>query len=246
MLDLFCISFVLYIKLHANNNNIKMSGGVVPSKSTVYISNLPFSLTNNDIHQLLQSYGKIVKVTVMKDKITRRSRGVAFVLFLTPEDAITCAKNLNNTEIGGRTVRSSIAVDNGRSTEFIRRRDYPDKSQCYECGEEGHLSYNCKNNTLGPRNPPLKKIRIRKKHKINNHNINDFNKNSDNESAEDNWDEEVETLSAAIALEQRQKELENNQKLRNKGYEEENRSVKKSGKRYKKNQYFSDEEDFSE
>lgn len=63
------------------------------------------------------------------------------------------------------------------------------------------MSYNCKNNTLGPRNPPLKKIRIRKKHKINNHNINDFNKNSDNESAEDNWDEEVETLSAAIALE---------------------------------------------
>lgn len=62
------------------------------------------------------------------------------------------------------------------------------------------MSYNCKNNTLGPRNPPLKKIRIRKKHKINNHNINDF-KNSDNESAEDNWDEEVETLSAAIALE---------------------------------------------
>lgn len=41
----------------------------------------------------------VYRVTVMKDKITRRSRGVAFVLFLTPEDAITCAKNLNNTEV---------------------------------------------------------------------------------------------------------------------------------------------------
>ncbi|CAK9828186.1 Zinc finger CCHC-type and RNA-binding motif-containing protein 1 [Anthophora retusa] len=224
-----------------------MSGGVVPSKSTVYISNLPFSLTNNDIHQLLQSYGKIVKVTVMKDKITRRSRGVAFVLFLTPEDALSCAKNLNNTEIGGRTVKSSIAVDNGRSTEFIRRRDYPDKSQCYECGEEGHLSYNCRNNTLGPRNPPLKKIRIKRKNKFNNsHHTNDFNTNSDDELGDDNWDEEVETLSAAIALEQRQKELENNQRLGSKGYEEESRPTLKSGKRYKKNQYFSDEEDFSE
>lgn len=104
--------------------------------------------------------------------------------------------------IGGRTVKSSIAVDNGRSTEFIRRRDYPDKSQCYECGEEGHLSYNCRNNTLGPRNPPLKKIRVRKKHKSNNsQGTSDFNGNSDDELVDDNWEEEVETLSAAIALE---------------------------------------------
>lgn len=35
----------------------------------------------------------------MKDKMTRRSRGVAFVLFLTPEDAFSCAKGLNNTEV---------------------------------------------------------------------------------------------------------------------------------------------------
>ena len=62
-------------------------------------------------------------------------------------------------------MRSSIAVDNGRSTEFIRRRDYPDKSQCYECGEEGHLSYQCEKNTLGVRTPPPKKVRIRNKNK---------------------------------------------------------------------------------
>ncbi|XP_076648902.1 zinc finger CCHC-type and RNA-binding motif-containing protein 1 isoform X1 [Halictus rubicundus] len=224
-----------------------MSGGVVPSRSTVYISNLPFSLTNNDIHQLLQTYGKIVKVTVMKDKFSRRSRGVAFVLFLNSEDALACAKGLNNTEIGGRTVKSSIAVDNGRSTEFIRRRDYPDKSQCYECGEEGHLSYNCRNNTLGPRNPPVKKIRIRKKHKTSNsQQSSDCNKNSDDELVEENWEDEVETLSAAIAFEQKQKELENSQRAGPKGLDEEYRLNKNSGKRYKKNKYFSDEEDFSE
>ncbi|XP_012527928.1 zinc finger CCHC-type and RNA-binding motif-containing protein 1 [Monomorium pharaonis] len=233
-----------------------MSGGVVPSKSTVYISNLPFNLTNNDIHQLLRHYGKIVKVTILKDKVTRRSRGVAFVLFLKIEDAASCAKDLNNKEIFGRTVKSSIAVDNGRSTEFIRRRDYPDKSQCYECGQQGHLSYCCTNNALGSREPPAKKVRIRKKNvKQEKCNTSYFDSDSDEatrvpkrhfddvDDFNDDTDEELETLSAVIALEQRRNEMECRETT-DEYDKKETLTVPK--KRYKKNNYFSDEEDFSE
>lgn len=60
-------------------------------------------------------------------------------------------------QVFGRTLKCNIAHDNGRCTEFIRRRNYPDKSRCYECGEEGHLSYKCPKNALGPREPPPKK-----------------------------------------------------------------------------------------
>ncbi|CAH8839991.1 unnamed protein product [Trichobilharzia szidati] len=140
-----------------------MSKGLAPSKSTVYISNLPFSLTNNDIHQILQPYGKVVRVTVVKDKESRKSKGVAFVLFLDRNDARNCADKLNNAQMFGRTLKASIARDNGRAAEFIRRREYPNKSRCYECGAFGHLSYKCDKNSLGEREQPVKKRKIRKK-----------------------------------------------------------------------------------
>ena len=33
-----------------------------------------------------------------------------------------------------RTIRCSIAKDNGRAPEFIKKKVYKDKSKCYECG----------------------------------------------------------------------------------------------------------------
>jgi U11/U12 small nuclear ribonucleoprotein SNRNP31 len=41
----------------------------------------------------------IHRVTIMKDKVTRKSKGVAFVLFLKREDAQTCAKSINGREV---------------------------------------------------------------------------------------------------------------------------------------------------
>lgn len=56
----------------------------------------------------------------------------------------------------GRRLRASIAADNGRSAEFIRKRTYENKQRCYECGEAGHLSYKCPVNVLGEREQPAK------------------------------------------------------------------------------------------
>jgi U11/U12 small nuclear ribonucleoprotein 31 kDa protein len=130
------------------------SGGLAPSKSTVYVSNLDFALTNSDLHLLFSRFGRVARVTVLKDRESRRSRGVAFVLFVSREDAAAAAAEMHGKVLNGRTLSASIAADNGRAAEFIRRRVYRDKSRCYECGEEGHLSYECPRNQLGPRERP--------------------------------------------------------------------------------------------
>ena len=92
----------------------------------------------------------------------------------------------------GRELKSSIAKDNGRSEEFIRKRTYPDKSRCYECGETGHLSYQCPENALGSRAPPEKVKKERKTRAL-----------GDAESAEDDNDDiedpALDSLGAAIS-----------------------------------------------
>lgn len=130
------------------------SGGLAPSKSTVYVSNLDFTLTNSDLHTIFSTFGKVARVTILKDRATRQSRGVAFVLFVSRHDAAVAVRTMDRKLLNGRTLSVSIAADNGRAAEFIRRREYRDKTRCYECGEEGHLSYECPRNQLGPRDRP--------------------------------------------------------------------------------------------
>ncbi|KAL5517192.1 hypothetical protein EMCRGX_G002691 [Ephydatia muelleri] len=175
-----------------------MSGGLAPSKSTVYVSNLPFSLTNSDIHKIFEKHGKVARVTVMKDKATRESKGVAFVLFVDRESAHKAVHAMNRKQLFGRTLKCSIASDNGRASEFIKRRVYKDKSRCYECGEEGHVSYCCPKNSLGDRPQPEKKKKKRKGQKDGE--PSSTVQHRDGEEEEDEMEDDDLTLSDAIKM----------------------------------------------
>ncbi|XP_070939648.1 zinc finger CCHC-type and RNA-binding motif-containing protein 1 [Macaca nemestrina] len=217
-----------------------MSGGLAPSKSTVYVSNLPFSLTNNDLYRIFSKYGKVVKVTIMKDKDTRKSKGVTFILFLDKDSAQNCTRAINNKQLFGRVIKASIAIDNGRAAEFIRRRNYFDKSKCYECGESGHLSYACPKNMLGEHEPPKKKEKKKKKKAPEpEEEIEEVE-----ESEDEGEDPALDSLSQAIAFQQAK--IEEEQKKWKPSSGGPSTSDDSRRPRIKKSTYFSDEEELSD
>ncbi|ETV92564.1 hypothetical protein H310_13227 [Aphanomyces invadans] len=125
-----------------------------PSKATLYVSMLPYAYTNNDVAQLFTGYGKIARVTLLRHKDTRASRGVAFVQFSQVQDCEAACKAMHGALVESMTLNCSISKDNGRSGDFMKKRKYSSKKVCFECNASGHYSYDCPRNVLGSRDKP--------------------------------------------------------------------------------------------
>lgn len=70
----------------------------------MYVGNLPFSATENDLRDLFSPYGVVTDVFLPMDRDSGRPRGFAFVSMDTPEAMTAAIQGLNNKELGGRTL----------------------------------------------------------------------------------------------------------------------------------------------
>ena len=70
----------------------------------LYVGNLSFETTENDLRDLFSEHGKVTDVAILSDRETGRSRGFAFVEMTNPAEADKAIAALNGTELGGRTL----------------------------------------------------------------------------------------------------------------------------------------------
>jgi cold-inducible RNA-binding protein len=70
----------------------------------LYVGNLPYDTTEQDLQQLFEGAGQVDSVNVMRDMATGRARGFAFVEMATDEDAQNAIRTLGNYSMGGRTL----------------------------------------------------------------------------------------------------------------------------------------------
>jgi RNA recognition motif-containing protein len=82
----------------------------------VFVGNLPFSATEDQLRELFSQHGEVVSAEIVKDKFTERSRGFAFVEMATEEAAAAAVAALNQHQLDGRplTVNEARARSEGR------------------------------------------------------------------------------------------------------------------------------------
>ncbi len=84
----------------------------------LYVGNLSFKASEDEIKSLFSEHGNIEDVFIVKDKFTDRSKGFAFVTLDTPENANKAAEALNGSDFLGRP----LVVNEARPKEERPRR----------------------------------------------------------------------------------------------------------------------------
>jgi RNA recognition motif-containing protein len=79
---------------------------------TIYVGNLPFDVTEDDVRGLFAPYGEVATVSLVTDRDTGRPRGFGFVE-MPPDAADQAIDALDGMEMGGRTLRVNEARDRG-------------------------------------------------------------------------------------------------------------------------------------
>ena len=72
--------------------------------TNIYVGNLSYNATEDDLRQAFAQFGDVASVSVIKDRETGRPRGFAFVEMPDEAQAKEAIENVNNTEIAGRRV----------------------------------------------------------------------------------------------------------------------------------------------
>jgi RNA recognition motif-containing protein len=79
--------------------------------SKVFVGNLEFGTTKEELETLFQEAGSILDVFLPTDRATGKPRGFAFVEFSSEEEAANAISRFDGYELGGRGLRVNAAEE---------------------------------------------------------------------------------------------------------------------------------------
>ena len=75
----------------------------------IYVGNLAYSVTEEDLRQAFEEFGQIASASLIKDQSSGQSKGFAFVEMPVKEEAQAAISGLNGKEMKGRKLTVSEA-----------------------------------------------------------------------------------------------------------------------------------------
>ena len=85
--------------------------------TNIYVGNLDFAATEDQLRTLFRAYGAVETVTVVTDRDTGQPRGLAFVEITTDGEAQDAIRALNGSVHGGRAFNSMKPVPSSTALE---------------------------------------------------------------------------------------------------------------------------------
>ena len=77
--------------------------------SKLYVGNLSYNTTENDLHDAFAAHGSVVEANLMVDRESGRPRGFGFVTMSTPEEAQKAIEALHGADLDGRPLTVNLA-----------------------------------------------------------------------------------------------------------------------------------------
>jgi RNA recognition motif-containing protein len=78
-------------------------------ETKIYVGNLPFSATEEELKELFSQAGEVKSVTLITDKFSGQPRGFGFVEMSTQEEMQNAVAKFNEYQMGDRALRVNIA-----------------------------------------------------------------------------------------------------------------------------------------
>ncbi|MEQ8660209.1 MAG: RNA-binding protein [Gammaproteobacteria bacterium] len=79
----------------------------------LYVGNLPYNITEDQLRSAFATYGEVASVNVITDKFSGQSKGFAFVEMADNSSADAAIKALNDSAMGGRNIKVNQARPRG-------------------------------------------------------------------------------------------------------------------------------------
>jgi RNA recognition motif-containing protein len=75
----------------------------------IYVGNLAFGITEDELRQAFEAFGKVDTATIIKDKYSGQSKGFGFVEMPSGDEALAAIEGLNGKDLKGRNLNVNEA-----------------------------------------------------------------------------------------------------------------------------------------